>query len=59
VFRVVVSVVNTSAWVVGCPAGFSGLLASIVTSWASMDECGWKVWGMCVVWMVASGLVRT
>jgi hypothetical protein len=28
---------NTSAWVVGCSTGSSGLLASVVASWGSVD----------------------
>jgi hypothetical protein len=59
VFRVVASVANASAWVVGCPAGSLGLLASIGASWGSVDECGWAVLCMCVVWMVASAVERT
>jgi hypothetical protein len=31
VFRTKASAVNASIWVVGCPAGSSGLLASIVS----------------------------
>jgi hypothetical protein len=35
VFRDETFVANTSAWVVGCPAGSSGLSASMVASWGT------------------------
>jgi hypothetical protein len=55
VFRTEAFVVNASVWVVGYPAGSSGLLASIVASWGSI----WVVGGMCVVWTAGSVVVRT
>jgi hypothetical protein len=59
VFRDEAFVANTSAWVVGCPAGSSGLSASMVASWGTVDVCGWVVWGICMVWMVASAVEGT
>jgi hypothetical protein len=59
VFRAEASTTNASTWVVGCPAGSLGLLASIVAAWESVDGCEWVVWCMCVVWTVASVVVRT
>jgi hypothetical protein len=41
VFRVEAFVANTSAWVVGYSTGSSGLLASMVASWGSVDGCRW------------------
>jgi hypothetical protein len=58
-FRIVASMANASTWVVDCPAGSSGLLASIGAAWGSVDVCGWGVWGMCVVYTVVSVVVRT
>jgi hypothetical protein len=45
VFRVEVFMVSTSAWIVGCSAGSSGLLSSVVATWGSADGCGCAVWG--------------
>jgi hypothetical protein len=59
VFRAEVFMASTSAWVVGCFTGSSGLLASVVTTWGSADGCGWGVWGMSVVWMVVLAVVKT
>jgi hypothetical protein len=56
---VAVLVANTSAWVDGCPSRPSGLLPSAVATWYSVDVCGWLVWGMWVVRMVASVVVRS
>jgi hypothetical protein len=50
-FTTEVFIMSTSAWVVGCSIGSSGLLGSVVSTWGSVDGCGWAVWGMCVVWM--------
>jgi hypothetical protein len=44
---------NTSVWVVGCPIVSSSLPASMVVSCGTMDVCGWVVWGICMVWIVA------
>jgi hypothetical protein len=52
-------VVNNSAWVDGCPVGPSGLLASATIAWDLVDVCGWLVWGMWVVRMVALMVVRS
>jgi hypothetical protein len=54
-----VLVANTSAWVDGCPSGPSGLLPSAVATWYSVDVCEWFVWGMWVVRIVASVVVRS
>jgi hypothetical protein len=51
--------VNNSAWVDGYPIGPSGLLASTATAWDSVDVYGWLVWGMWVVRIVASTVVRS
>jgi hypothetical protein len=34
---------GTSAWVVGCSCGCSGLLVSAAAERGSMDVCGWVV----------------
>jgi hypothetical protein len=54
-----VLVVNTSDWVDGCPAVPSDLLASVTAAWDSVDVCGWLVWGMWVVRMVALVVVSS
>jgi hypothetical protein len=56
---VAVLVVNTSGWVDGCPIGPSSLLMSIAAAWNSLEVCGWLAWGMWVVRMVASAVVRS
>jgi hypothetical protein len=56
---VVMLVVNTSTWVDGCPVGPLGLLASAVMAWDSVDVYRWLVWGIWVVRMVASVVVRS
>jgi hypothetical protein len=55
---VAVLVANASAWVGGWPVGPSGLLASTATGWDSVDVCGWLIWGMLVLRMVASTVMR-
>jgi hypothetical protein len=54
-----VLVENTFIWVDGCPDGPLGLLASAVVAWDSVDVCGWLVWGMWVVRMMTSTIVRS
>jgi hypothetical protein len=53
-----VLVVKTSVWVDGCPIGPSGLLALAVATWDLVDVCGWLFWGMWVVRIVASAVVK-
>jgi hypothetical protein len=50
---------NVSAWVDGCPIGPSGLPISMTATWDSVDVCGSVVWGICVVGILASAVVRS
>jgi hypothetical protein len=36
---------STSAWADDCSIGYVGVV------WRLVDNCRWKVCGMCVVWM--------
>jgi hypothetical protein len=44
---------NISTWVAGYSTRSSGLLACVVARRGSANACGWAVWGMCMVWVVA------
>jgi hypothetical protein len=48
---------STPTWFDGCPVGRSSLLALTTMAWDSVDVCGWLVWGIRVVRMVASVVV--
>jgi hypothetical protein len=43
VFRAKAFMMSTSAWVGGGSTGSSGLLASMVASWGSVDGFGWVI----------------
>jgi hypothetical protein len=49
---------NASAWVNGYPVGPLGLLASMCVAWDSMDVYGLVVWGICMVRIFASMVVK-
>jgi hypothetical protein len=54
---VAVLVASTSTRIDGCPVWPFGLLALTTIAWDSVEVCGWLVWRIWVVRMVASMMV--